>query len=493
MAVKYTYDEFQKALADSGLYNEFSDADLKLAQQNPEAGMSILKYKQDVHSATTPEAKALANMGAESIRSSYGGYTGGKTGSQYYLDPQSPKDYQSSAAPTYDNTYKDTVSDLLDKQLSYGSFSYDTAKPEYTSRYDSTVNDLLNQVVNRQDFSYDASTDPLYSQYRKQYAREGQRATQDALGAAAAATGGIPSSYAIGAATQAGDYYASQMTDKIPELYQIALNKYMNEHSMKLADLSAASAAEQADYTKYLNELSQYNTDRNFAYGTYQDEYNRLNNDLQTVSGLEQNEYNKYLNTLNQYNTDRNFEYSQLIDEINNQTAKRQEALTKALTAAELGDYSLLNNMGINTDNNSTDYERKLQLAQLAAQYGDYSGLKALGIDTSAYEAALAAQGSSSGGGGSSSSGSSKYTSDKDYKVNNDGSVSVKQVRKLSFDPDEGIFRWGGSGDNYSGAKEYKTLEELTDAWEAAAAKGDLTEDDLNVLKRKLYSQMGSN
>ncbi len=493
MAAKYTYDEFQKALTDSGLSKQFSDADLKLAQQNPDAGMSILKYKQDYSSATTDEARALANMGAESIRSSYGGYTGGGSGSQYYLDAQAPKDYQSSAAPTYENTYRDTVNDLLNKQLNYGSYSYDAAKPEYTSRYDSTVNDLLNQVVNRQDFSYDASADPLYSQYRKQYAREGQRATQDALGAAAAATGGIPSSYAVGAATQAGDYYASQMTDKIPELYQIALNKYMNEHSMKLADLSAASAAEQADYTKYLNELSQYNTDRNFDYGTWQDEYNRINNDLQTASGLEQNDYTKYLNELNQYNTDRSFEYSQLIDEINNQTAKRQEALTKALSAAELGDYSYLNNMGINTDNNPTDYERKLELAQLAAQYGDYSGLKALGIDTSAYEAALAAKGSSSGSSGSSGSSSRKYTSDKDYKVNKDGSISIKQVRKLSFDPDEGIFRWGGSGDDYSNAKEYRTVEELTDAWEKAAAKGDLTEDDLNVLKRKLYAQMGSN
>ena len=46
MASKYTYDDFQKALTDSGLNKEFSDADLKLALDNPDAGMSILKYKQ---------------------------------------------------------------------------------------------------------------------------------------------------------------------------------------------------------------------------------------------------------------------------------------------------------------------------------------------------------------------------------------------------------------------------------------------------------------
>lgn len=78
--------------------------------------------------------------------------------------------------------------------------------------------------------------------------------------------------------------------------------------------------------------------------------------------------------------------------------------MNKALTAAELGDNSFLNDLGINTDNNPTDYERRYQLAQLAAQYGDYSGLRELGINPDA--AALnrfnttAAGRSASGGGG---------------------------------------------------------------------------------------------
>ena len=384
MANRYTYDDFQKAMQSSGLGGQFSDADLKLAQQNPDAGMSILKYKQDYKNATTDEARALANLGAEGIRSSYGGYTGGQRGANFYLDPLSPKDFQSSAAPTYKNNYADTISGLLDKQLGYGSYSYGEAQPEYNNRYDATIQDLLDQIVNRKDFSYDPENDQLYSQYRKQYTREGQRATQDALGAAAAASGGIPSSYAVNAAAQAGDYYASQMTDKIPELYQLAYNKYMNDYNMKLSDLGAVQGAEQSDYDKFLNEMQQYNTNRAFDYQAWMDEYNRINNDLQTASGLEQLDYTKYLNDLNQYNTDRSFNYGQLLDEVNNQTARRSEAMNKALTAAELGDNSFLNDLGINTDNNPTDYERRYQLAQLAAQYGDYSGLRELGINPDA-------------------------------------------------------------------------------------------------------------
>ena len=384
MAQRFTYDEFQRELTNSGLGSEFSSADLKLAQQNPDAGMSILKYKRDYHNATTPEQRALANLGAEGIRSSYGNYTGGGAGSQFYLDPLSPNSFQQDAKPTYSSNRTGLVDDLLNKQLNYGDYSYDVAQPEYTNRYDETIQDLLKQILNREAFSYDPERDQLYSQYRKQYTREGQRATQDALGAAAAASGGIPSSYAVNAAAQAGDYYASQMTDKIPELYQLAYNKYMNDYNMKLSDLGAVQGAEQSDYDKFLNEMQQYNTNRAFDYQAWMDEYNRINNDLQTASGLEQLDYTKYLNDMNQFNTDRSFNYGQLLDEVNNQTARRSEAMNKALTAAELGDNSFLNNLGINTDNNPTDYERRYQLAQLAAQYGDYSGLRELGINPDA-------------------------------------------------------------------------------------------------------------
>lgn len=261
----YTYADFEQAAKSAGLLNQFSKADLTLAQQNPDAGMSILKYKQDYLNASTDEARAAANAGAEGVRSSWGGYTGGGDGGSFHLDAMSPNDY------------------------TYGS------APEYTSRYDGTIQGLLNQMVNREEFSYNPDTDPLASAYKKQYAREGQRATQDTLGAAAAATGGLPSSYAVSAAGQAGNYYASQMADKIPELYQLAYNKYVSDHSMKLSDLGAVQSAEQADYNKYLNQLNQYNTDRNFGYGQHLDEVNNQTLIRQENAALSDSEYQRQL------------------------------------------------------------------------------------------------------------------------------------------------------------------------------------------------------
>ena len=408
----FTYDQFQKAAQDSGLMGEFSAADLSLAQRNPDAGMSLLKYKQDYHAATTDEARALANLGAEGIRSSYGNYTGGDNGGSFYLDPLSPSSFDGGKAPTYNNQYAGDIADLWEQQRDYGSYDYGEAAPVYNNRYDDTIQDLIQGILNREDFSYDPATDPLYQNYRKQYTREGQRATADTLGQAAAASGGIPSSYATTAAAQAGNYYAAQMTDKIPELYQLAYNQYLNDYNMQLSDLGVVQGAEQSDYDKYLNELQQYNTDRAFDYNAWLDEYNMTKDQLQTAQGLEQLDYTKYLNELQQFNTDREFNYGQLLDEIDSQTLERQEAVDNALRAAEFGDYSFLQDMGIDTSNNPADFERQYTLALLAAEYGDFSGLEALGITPSAQNLAnfsRTASGSTSrsSSGGGSSSGSS--------------------------------------------------------------------------------------
>ena len=67
---RYTYDQFRQAAESSGLLGEFSDADLSLAQRNPDAGMSLLSYKRDWHSATSDADRQLANLGAEGIRRS---------------------------------------------------------------------------------------------------------------------------------------------------------------------------------------------------------------------------------------------------------------------------------------------------------------------------------------------------------------------------------------------------------------------------------------
>ncbi len=278
----YTYDDFLSAANGAGLMGEFSSYDLETAQKYPEFGLSILSLKQDYHAATTPEQKLLINEAANELRKSYGNYSGGSAGSDFVSTGKIPTE----------------IDRVLDQIGSYGSFSYETAAPTYTNQYAAQQQALLDAILNREDFSWSKETDPLYSTYKKSYLREGDRAQQNALAQASAASGGRPSSYAVTAASQAGDYYAGQLNDIIPTLYQQAYDKYLNEYSMMHQDLGAVNTQEQLDYQAYLNDLAQYNTDRNFAYNQYLDEYNQLQTylgNLQTQDGVD---YGRYLDQI---------------------------------------------------------------------------------------------------------------------------------------------------------------------------------------------------
>jgi hypothetical protein len=101
---------------------------------------------------------------------------------------------------------------------------------------------MLDRVVNRDPFSYDKNNDPQWAAYSKQYRREGDRARANTLAQASAATGGRPSSFAMTAASQAGDYYAAKLSDKLPELYRQAYERYMNEFQMNRQALGDVNA-----------------------------------------------------------------------------------------------------------------------------------------------------------------------------------------------------------------------------------------------------------
>ncbi len=282
----YTYDDFVKAANQSGLMGQFSQDDLNLAQKYPEFGLSVLSLKKDYNNATTAEQRLLANQAANELRKSYGNYSGGADGGSFRLESKL-------------NRRSD---DLLDQLGSFGSFSYGEA-PTYENTFAQQQKDLLDRILNREDFSWSKETDPQWSSYKKSYLREGDRATANALAKASAASGGRPSSYAVNAATQAGDYYATKLNDVIPTLYQQAYERYLDEYNMKLKDLNTVNQQEQLDYAKYLDRLGQFNTDRGFAYQNYADDYDRLRSQLADVQGQDQIDYARYLDEASRQQT----------------------------------------------------------------------------------------------------------------------------------------------------------------------------------------------
>lgn len=288
--------------------------------------------------------------------------------------------------------------------ITFPEFSYESA-PEYTSQWDSIIKDLANQILNRDPFSYDYTTDPSYQQYREAYTREGQRAMQDTLGEVAARTGGLASSYASSAASQANNYYMSQLADKIPELRQLAYEAYLNNLSNQRSDLSMLMGLEDMDYNKYLNALSQYNTDRNFNYGVFSDDRNFNYNAWRDQVSDERYE-NEWNYKVAQDQWEKSYIAAQFLAEYGNFSGYASLfGLSEDQTQAMIEKYAW--------ENNLTRQQAAMELADWYAQYGDFSKLSEMGVDTSylqfiqnqEYLSAMMGGGSGSSGGSSGGNG----------------------------------------------------------------------------------------
>lgn len=150
----------------------------------------------------------------------------------------------------------------------------------YQSAWESQLQSAMEKILNREDFQYSLNGDALYQQYKNAAVRDGRRAMEDTMGRAAALTGGYGNSYALTAGQQAYAGQLEKVNDRIPELYQLALQQY-NRQGQRLADeYSLLRNAESGDYSRYRDsydawqqELDRRNdiyTDRrDFDYGAF--------------------------------------------------------------------------------------------------------------------------------------------------------------------------------------------------------------------------------
>ena len=241
----YTYADFENAAKQSGYYDRFSDYDRNLAREYPEVGLTLLQYKMDYDAADSDEGRKNANRRANILRGFYGGYSGGTDGSGYYG---------------------------LGSGESAPALSLPDAPVYKGGAFEEKQSGVLKGLEN-EGFSYDKDSDPAWSAYAKEYRREGQRAAEDTLGKAAAATGGVPSSYAVTAAAQAENAYAGKLADKLPELAGEAYDRWQSdyERARKLAD-SYGKLADR-EYSRYRDERADYEADRKFDYAAWLDAF----------------------------------------------------------------------------------------------------------------------------------------------------------------------------------------------------------------------------
>ena len=158
----------------------------------------------------------------------------------------------------YDSSYLDRL-----QQSQAALDSHLTTKPgAYQSKYQGQIDRVMQNITDRKPFQYDVNGDALYQQYKDRYTQMGRQAMQDTMGQAAALTGGYGNTYAQNVGQQAYGAYMQGLTDKIPELYQLALDKYDRDATLEKEKYSVLKDADATDYGRWGDTLNQWNTDR---------------------------------------------------------------------------------------------------------------------------------------------------------------------------------------------------------------------------------------
>ena len=126
----------------------------------------------------------------------------------------------------------------------------------YQSKWQPQINDAVNQYLKRDQFKYDVNEDALYQQMKDMYVMQGQKAMMDTMGHTTALTGGYGNSWAQGAGQQAYQGYIQQLNDQIPDLYQMALNQYMNEGNQMAQNIGMMMDQDAFDYGRYRDQIA---------------------------------------------------------------------------------------------------------------------------------------------------------------------------------------------------------------------------------------------
>lgn len=136
----------------------------------------------------------------------------------------------------------------------------DEKKTGYQSPWEDQLKETASKILNREKFSYDVNGDALYKQYKDRYTQQGKQAMMDTMGQAQAMTGGYGNSYAQSIGQQTYQGYMQGLTDKIPTLYQIAMDKYTNEGNQMRDNMNLMMQQDEIGYGRYRDQLADQNT-----------------------------------------------------------------------------------------------------------------------------------------------------------------------------------------------------------------------------------------
>lgn len=202
---------------------------------------------------------------------------------------------------------------VLDAQAALQNLQ--TTKPQgYTNKYQPQMEELLQQIMNPGKFNYEFNGDNLFKMYADDYTQRGKQASMDAMGQAAALTGGYGNSYAQQVGNQAYDNYLTQLYDRGMELYDKAYQKYLDDQNRIFNQYGLLNDAENTAYNRYRDTVGDWNNERGYLADMYNNERNI--------------DYNLYRDLMNDWKDSRNFaadQYNQLSQQDYNRYADARD------------------------------------------------------------------------------------------------------------------------------------------------------------------------
>jgi hypothetical protein len=140
----------------------------------------------------------------------------------------------------------------------------------YRGMYQQPMQQTLNNLLNQREYNYDVNTDALYQNIKDNYIKQGRQAMMDTQGASAALTGGYGNSYGVLAGQQAYQDSLGNLSAQIPELYQLAYQRYLGNENSQRQNLAALQGLDESEYQRYQYDTQQYESRLADAYAKYQ-------------------------------------------------------------------------------------------------------------------------------------------------------------------------------------------------------------------------------
>lgn len=199
--------------------------------------------------------------------------------------------------------------------------NHQTSKPgAYQSGFQQQLDETMDKIMNREKFHYDLNGDALYQSLRDQAVAGGKKAMMDTMGRAATMTGGYGNSYAQQAGQQAYQGQLQKLGDKIPQLYQLALQRYNLEGQQLKDRYGILAGKENQEYGRYQDAMNRYQQEQDRLQHIYESErgfdYGKYRDDLAAAQKEAQLQYQKDRDALLDKQALEKFQYQQMLDKL---------------------------------------------------------------------------------------------------------------------------------------------------------------------------------